>query len=73
MQELQLNDLTIRPATKDDLDGVCEVIRAYSLELFGIDNNAKRNVEMTWGQPGLPLPQAGCLKPRPQLQSPRPD
>jgi len=53
MQELQLNDLTIRPATKDDLDGVCEVIRAYSLELFGVDNNAKRNVEMTWEQPGF--------------------
>jgi len=53
MKEPQLNDLIIRPATKDDLDGVCEVIRAYSLDLFGIDNNAKRNVEMTWGQPGF--------------------
>ena len=55
MKALQLNDLTIRPATKDDLDGVCEVIRAYSVDMFGVDNNAKRDVELTWGQPGFKL------------------
>lgn len=53
MKAPQLNDLIIRPATKEDLDGVCEIIRAYSLDMFGVDNNAKRNVEMTWGQPGF--------------------
>ena len=44
MKAPQLNDLIIRPATKEDLDGVCEVIRAYSLDMFGVYNNAKRNV-----------------------------
>ncbi|MFC2079645.1 GNAT family N-acetyltransferase [Candidatus Bipolaricaulota bacterium] len=53
MKAPQLNDLIIRPATQDDLNGVCEVIRAYSVDMFGVENDAKRNVEMTWGQPGF--------------------
>ncbi|MFC2105955.1 GNAT family N-acetyltransferase [Candidatus Bipolaricaulota bacterium] len=53
MKAAQRNDLTIRPATQEDIDGICEVIRAYSLEMFDIDNDAKRNVKMTWGQPGF--------------------
>ena len=46
-------DWIIRPATKDDIDGVCEVINAHSLDILGIPCDAKNNVEMTWGQPGF--------------------
>lgn len=53
MQSSQKNDWIIRPATRDDIGGVCEVISAYSLDIHGIDNDARRNVEMTWEQPGF--------------------
>lgn len=53
MKAPHLSTLTIRPATSDDLEGVCEVIRAYSVDMFGVENDAKRNVELTWGQPGF--------------------
>ena len=53
MKRARLNDLTIRSAAKDDIDGVCELINAYSMDIHGVSNDAKRNVEMTWGQPGF--------------------
>jgi len=55
MQSCQKNDWIIRPATRGDIGGVCEVISAYSLDIHGIDNDAKRNVEMTWEQPGFQM------------------
>jgi len=49
------HDITwdLRVATRNDIDGVCELISAYSLDMHGIDNDARRNVEMTWAQPGF--------------------
>jgi mycothiol synthase len=55
MKSSQKHDWIIRPATHEDIDGVCEIINAYSLAIFGISNDAKRNVELTWGQPGFQL------------------
>ena len=47
----QNNDWILRPATLADIDDVCEIINAYSLAILGTANDAKRDVEMTWGQP----------------------
>ncbi|MCK5247844.1 GNAT family N-acetyltransferase, partial [Candidatus Bipolaricaulota bacterium] len=55
MKSSQNDDWIIRPATRKDVDGVCELINAYSLDILGIGNDAKRNVEMTWGQPGFEM------------------
>lgn len=46
-------DLVLRSATEDDIEGVCEVINAYSLDLLGVPMDAKRNVDITWKQPGF--------------------
>jgi len=55
MKARQQVDSIIRPATQEDLTGVCEVINAYSLAIHSIPNDAKRNVELTWNQPGFIL------------------
>lgn len=47
----QNNDWILRPATLADIDDVCEIINAHSLAILGTANDAKRGVEMTWGQP----------------------
>ena len=47
--------LQLRPTTQDDMDGVCEVINAYSMDLFGVPMDAKRNVDIAWKQPGFVL------------------
>jgi mycothiol synthase len=48
-------DWQLRPATMNDINSVCEVINAYSVDMFGIENDAKRNVEMTWKQPNFDI------------------
>jgi len=55
MKSAQQHQWTIRPATNDDISGVCEMIDAYSLDMHGIHNDARRNVELTWGQPGFSM------------------
>ena len=44
---------SLRSATSDDLDGICDVIHEYSRAIHGIGNDSKRAVELTWGQPGF--------------------
>ncbi len=55
MKSSQKHDWIIRPATHEDIDGVCEIINACSLDIHGIRNDAKHNVELAWGQPGFQL------------------
>lgn len=44
---------SLRPAKDHDLDGICDVINAYSLSLLGIPRDARRDVVLTWGQPNF--------------------
>ena len=53
MKEPQLNDFTIRPTTMDDLDGVGDVINAYSQDLHGVGTDNRKHVILTWEQPGF--------------------
>lgn len=53
MKEPKLNGFTIRPATMDDLDGVCEAIDAYSQDLHGVGTDNRKHVILTWEQPGF--------------------
>jgi len=55
MKSSQTNEWMIRPAIHSDIDGVCELINAYSLDILDIANDAKSNVEMAWRQPGLQM------------------
>lgn len=55
MKSSQKYDWITRPATNGDIDSVCEIINACSLDIHGIANDAKRNVELTWDQPGFQL------------------
>ena len=48
-------DWTLRPATPGDLQSVCEVINAYSITLRGVRIDARRDVDLTWRQPGFSL------------------
>jgi mycothiol synthase len=48
-------DWQLRPATMNDLDGVCDVISAYSLDLLGVDADNRKYVVLTWEQPGFAL------------------
>jgi hypothetical protein len=49
------NDWILRPASRDDLDGICEVLAAYSLAVHGAPSDTRRSIEMTWGQAGFQL------------------
>jgi mycothiol synthase len=55
MTTCQQDDWQLRPAVVSDLDGICELINAYSVDMFGLENDAKRNVEMTWKQPNFDI------------------
>ncbi len=55
MNNLKQNPWNLRPATRDDLDGVCDVISAYSLDLLGVDADNRKFVVLTWDQPGFVL------------------
>ncbi|MBU1049811.1 GNAT family N-acetyltransferase [Candidatus Bipolaricaulota bacterium] len=52
-----LNNWSLRPAHLDDLDGVCDVIDAYSLDLLGVGADNRKYVVLTWEQPGFRLDQ----------------
>jgi len=47
------HDWILRPASRDDLEGICEVFGAYALDVHGVASDTRRNIEMTWGQPGF--------------------
>jgi len=51
----QNKDWILRPATLADIYDVCEIINAHSLAVLGTANDAKRDVEMTWGQPDFQM------------------
>ena len=53
MKDTQSPSWRFRPAVKDDVDGVCEVIHAYSLHLVGVGLDVKQAVISTWEQPGF--------------------
>jgi len=42
---------SLRPADNHDLDGICDVINAYSVAVRGTTRDARRDVVLTWGQP----------------------
>ncbi len=42
---------SLRPADTGDIDGICDVINAYSMAVLGIPRDARRDVVLTWGQP----------------------
>ena len=53
MSNTQQYNWTLRPATVNDLDGICEVINAYSCDLFGVGTDNRKHVILTWEQPGF--------------------
>jgi mycothiol synthase len=53
MNKPQQSNWNLRPATMDDLDGVCDVINAYSLDLLGVGADNRKYVILTWEQPGF--------------------
>lgn len=55
MNSIQRHNGTIRPATRDDIQPICEIISAYSMALRGVGLDARKNIELSWGQPGFSL------------------
>ena len=55
MTASQEHDWILRPATRSDLQNVCELINTCSLALHGVRVDAQRNVDLTWRQPGFSL------------------
>ena len=49
----KLHGWSLRPATMADLDGICDVIHAYSLDLLGVGADNRKYVILTWEQPGF--------------------
>jgi len=57
----QMSTWNLRPATMDDLDGICDVIHAHSLDLHGVGTDNRKYVVMTWEQPGFCVDTDTCV------------
>lgn len=61
MHCVQPADCRLRPATYDDVDAVCDVINAYSLDLLGVGSDLRCNLISTWETPGFSMETDTCV------------
>lgn len=47
---------TLRSATEQDIEGICDVIDAHSQKILGVGNRPAKQIKLTWTQPGFEVP-----------------